>query len=104
MQPNHHRRAVAGSSRRPPCRTCAADQSWIGTSVVLELASGKRSFAALLHSTGAGQSPLSAELAMLREDSWIIQDDSGNFQLSSKGLNLVDEGRRRGGRQFRRAA
>jgi hypothetical protein len=84
------------------CRTC--DESWIATAVVLALASGKQSFDALLCSTGAGQSPLAAELATLRADAWILQDDSGNFQLSTKGLNLIDEGRHRGGRQTRRAA
>ena len=76
---------------------------WIGTSVVLALSAGKRSFAELLSSTGAGQSPLAAELATLRADAWILQDDCGNFQLSSSGLNLIDESRRRGARQ-RRAA
>jgi hypothetical protein len=100
----NHKRAIADSSRRPPCRTCC-DDSWIATSVVLSLgSSGKQSFAALLHSTGAGQSPLSAALSQLRADSWILQDDAGNFQLSSRGLNLVDEGRRRGGRRQRAAA
>ena len=97
------KRAYAGSTRRPPCRTCC-DDSWIATSVVLALSSGKQSFAALLRSTKAGQAPLAGALAQLRADDWILQDDCGNFQLSSRGLNLVDEGRRRGGRQSRRAA
>jgi hypothetical protein len=91
-------------SHRPPCRTCC-DDSWIATSVVLSLgSSGEQNFAALLRSTGAGQAPLAGALAQLRGTDWILQDDSGNFQLSSRGLNLVDEGRRRGGRQSRRAA
>jgi hypothetical protein len=104
---NQNRRAVAGSNTRSrnsakACRTC--DESWIGTAVVLALAdSAKQSFNALLRSTGAGQSPLAAALAQLRTDSWILQDDSGNFRLSTRGLNLVDEGRRRGGRRQRAA-
>jgi hypothetical protein len=96
--------AIVGMSRRPPCRTCC-DESWIATSVVLSLSSsGKQSFAALLRSTKAGQAPLAGALAQLRADNWILQDDCGNFQLSSRGLNLVDEGRRRGGQARRRAA
>ena len=92
---NEHRRASSHGD----------DQSWIATSVVLELSScGKRSFDALLRSTGAGQAPLAGALSQLRGDGFILQDAHGSWGLSSRGLDLVERSRPRGGRQSRRAA
>jgi hypothetical protein len=98
---NNNRRALAGSSRRP-CRTC--DQNWIATAVVMALSSsGKQSFNALLHTTQAGQAPLAGALAQLRGDHFILQDQHGDFQLDSAGLDLIAASRKQCGRQSRRA-
>jgi hypothetical protein len=103
-------RSIGGGknhAKRAPSRCSTCDASWIATAVVLALSttgSGKQSFAALLRSTKADQGPLAAGLAQLRADDYVLQNVHGDFQLSSKGLNLVDEGRRRGGQARRRAA
>jgi hypothetical protein len=112
------RRTIAGRHAHPRdakgCHTCRISQDAhehdnTAVATILALAGGPDSFSGLLHKTGARQAGLVSALAELRVGGF-LQNHDGSFQLTAKGMDLVeisrrrDAARKRGGQSPRRAA
>jgi len=97
---NHYKRAVAGSSQR-----LTEHGAVVESGVILALTGNvNKSFSQLRDELSISQSVLAAACAALLGDGWLHRTASGNFQLSARGLDMVDASRRQRGRQARRAA
>jgi hypothetical protein len=97
-----HRRAIAGSSR-------ALDQhgATVEMGIILALSGNTRKdFSRLLHELApVGQSSLAAALVSLSSEGWLLRNSAnGNYELSARGLDMIDASQRQRGRQARRQA
>jgi DNA-binding HxlR family transcriptional regulator len=99
---NHHRRALAGSSR-----ALDAHGATVESGVILALTGGntRKDFGQLLRELApARQASLAAALVSLVTDGWIARNEhNGRFGLTSRGLDMVDAAKRkqRGGQARR---
>jgi len=103
MQQNHHRRAIAGSSR-----ALAEHAGAVEAGIIVALTgNARKDLSTLLRELQptVGQSSLAAACVSLCSDGWLFRHpNTGAYALTSRGLDMIKAASQKRGHQARRRA